>query len=480
MEKGSSNYDIFISYTESDKSWAKSLSRGLSKEGYKVYFDREKIKADEDIWEKTFNALYASRYIIYVISKNGLIANWEQMEVIAEIWQGLLNRKKKSFIISLSELKVPALIKQSKFIDGQDDGDIDEIIEEISEIIKPVKAAKAKKEPVVKTLKEDILKSLKIKLKFSFFIPNPFREHIDKIYDQFTYNDHLQIVESKSINTANYFLSYWGWKAARLLIPELFKGNARKNAGLIHSQFAKKTLLELPLQKPSTEFKFVKSIKHTLWAVEMLLLLESNLDFVAEIIENLNENSHEYMNDDGGWKDYYSSERPSSLITSLYAFTLFSKIERKMTIIDIPQRQRKYLKQIISQTEKFILDQWETRKWEFSNLHWHVSAINLLIQYAPFCNKPDALKKIIASFYDLINEKGELVNPLIGTEFYLSGYIISLRLLYALNLAAPVIKKKVKFNKLHDKVMANYSHGEFMYNHDIFFLAELLGEERNN
>jgi hypothetical protein len=476
LKKESTNYDIFISFTETDKSWAKSLSRSLTKDGYKVFLDREKVKSDEDIWEKTFNALSASRYIIFVISKNGLIANWEQMEVIAEIWLDLLNRKKKSLIISLSELKVPALIKQSKFIDGQEDSDVEEIIEEIAELVKPAKAAKAKKEkeaaPV--TRESEIMKSLALKLKFSFFIQNPFREQIDKIYDQYSYNDHLQLIESKNINTGNYFLSYWGFKAAKLISPDLFKNFHKKNAALIYSQFAKKVLFELPLLKPSAEYKFVKSIKHTLWGAEMLLLLGSNLDFVAEIIENLLENSTEYMNPDGGWKDYLSSDRTSSLLTSLYAFSLFSKIARKKELIDVPKAQKAILKQIIEQTEKFIIAQWETRKWEFSNLHWQISAINIMIDYAPFSNHKEILKKIADEFYDFISDKGILKNHLIGTEFFLSENILSIRLLYSLMLVSALKMKKTKFNNLKDKVFKNYSHSEFMHNHDIYFLAEIL------
>lgn len=477
MKKDSSGYDIFISYTETDKSWAKSLSRALTKEGYKVFFDREKINPDEDIWEKTYNALSASRYIIFVISKNGLIANWEQMEVIAEIWLELLNRKKTSLIISLSELKVPALIKQSKFIDGQEDSDVEEIIEEIADLIKPVRNIKTKKDSSPQAIKDEILKSLRIKLKFSFFIQNPFREQIDKVYDQFSYNDHLQIIESKNINQGNYYLSYWGFKAAKLISEELFNNYGKKNAALIHSQFSKKLLFELPLQKPSAEYKFVKSIKHTFWAAEILLLLESNLDFVEEIIENLLEKSSEYMNADGGWKDYLSPDRPSSLLTSIYAFTLFSKIERKKELIDVPQSQKDILKKVINQTEKFILKQWEDRKWEFSNLHWQISAINILIHYAPFSNNKEALKKIIDPFYDFSSDKGTFINPFIGTEFFLSEYTLSIRLLYVLQLVSGIKKKKTKINNLKEKIIENYSHSEFMNNYDIFFLAEILKGE---
>ena len=96
MKQDNPNYDIFISYSETDKSWAKSLSRALIKEGYKVFLDREKTKTREDNWEKTYDALTSCRFIIFVMSKNGLISDWEQMEVIAELWFGLLKRKKTS------------------------------------------------------------------------------------------------------------------------------------------------------------------------------------------------------------------------------------------------------------------------------------------------------------------------------------------------------------------------------------------------
>ncbi len=471
MKKDSSAFDIFLSYSDNDRSWAKSLFNALTKQGYKVFFDKEAIKSSDNLWEKIYGGLSSSRYIVFVISKNGISSEWEQMEVIAQIWFELLEKKKKSFVISLSESRIPALIKSSKYINGHEDADVEDIVDELSSFVKHDKKGKVSSPKLSEQeLTELAKKSLKIKLKFDLLMLSSEKDKNEPIYEQFTYCEHSLFSDK---NKANNYLSYWGYKALKSFEPSLFNDYSKVSANFIYSQFSKKLLFEISLPKPSI-FKDIKSIKHTVWAIELLLLLEHNLDFVEEIVENLLDKSSEYTNEDGGWKDFLHPTRQSSLITSVYIFSLLSKLRSNKELIAIPARLKDKTNQIIEQTESFILGQWDERKWQFSNLHWQISAINTFIHYAPYSNNKVKLKAISDVFFNFLTKDGHLVNPLVGIEFFLSDYILSARLAYALKISNRVTKKNAKFNHLIERLVNEYSNSEAMASHDIFFISELF------
>jgi hypothetical protein len=471
LKKDSSTFDIFLSYSDNDRSWARSLFTALTKEGYKVFFDKEAVKSSDNLWEKIYSGLSSSRYIVFVISKNGISSDWEQMEVIAQIWFELLEKKKKSFIISLSDSRIPALIKSSKHINGQEDTDVDDIVDELSSLVKPEKKSKGSAKKLSgQELIDFVQKSLKIKLKFDFLLPSTEKEKIEPLYEQFTYSEHSIFLDKNKLNT---YLSYWGYKGLKSFEPAIFNNYSKVSVNFVHAQFSKKLLFEVSLPKPSI-FKDIKSIKHTVWAAELLLLLEHHLDFVAEIIENLIEKSSEYTNDDGGWKDFLHPTRQSSLITSVYIFSLFSKLCNHEELIDIPVRLHDKVTQLLEQTEKFILAQWEERKWQFSNLHWQISAINIFIHYAQYSTNKTKLKAISDILFNFLTKDGHLVNPLVGIEFFLSEYILSARLAYALKISGRMTKKNAKFNSLVERLLNEYSNSEAMAPHDIFFLSELF------
>lgn len=475
MKKENSLFDIYLAYTDNDKAWTKSLFNSLTRKGYRVFFDKENIKPGENIWEKTFNALLSSKQIAFVISKNAVSSNWEKLEIIAEIWLDILKRKKKSLIITLSESRIPAIIKKSsKIIDAQEDSELEDVVDEIAGELKTSKQEKKVLKKVDSTdFKQEILKSLRIKLRFNFLMPELERKQFDTVYEQFTYLENLQIFENSNLkNNSDYYISYWGYKAAKLLDNITFEEHSASDSNFIHSKFFKKLLIEIPF-KSTGDFKTIKSVKHTLWAIELLLLLEHNLDFVQEVFENLIEKSDEYMNSDGGWKDYLFPGRNSSLLTSLYAFCLFSRIKNHKELIDIPKSLGSKLKKITEQTENYILSQWYEKKWVFSNLHWKLAAINIFIHFVQFSENLSKIKEIFKVFEHFVNEKGVLRNSQFGLDFYVSEYILSVRIAYTLKSGSE--KTGLKFHEnLTKTLIENYSHEAYMSPCDIYFLTSIL------
>jgi len=75
-------YDVFLSYSSTDVSWAEWLESDLDQRGVKVYRDKERLTAGE-AWEPQLQeAIEASRHLLVLWSANARDSDWVQEERI--------------------------------------------------------------------------------------------------------------------------------------------------------------------------------------------------------------------------------------------------------------------------------------------------------------------------------------------------------------------------------------------------------------
>ena len=75
----------------------------------------------------------------------------------------------------------------------------------------------------------------------------------------------------------NYYMTYWGWKLAFDLLPELAEEWAQLSVEALKDRFGGKRWIEVDLESydssPSSPIMKVETVRHTVKAAEILLLI---------------------------------------------------------------------------------------------------------------------------------------------------------------------------------------------------------------
>jgi len=369
-------YDLFISYNDSDTLFVEKLYKKLLNTNIKVFFENDNYKKHYNIWEFFYKTLETSKYNLFIYSES-VIKDNDKLITIYKIWTELLGKKNKTITLNTTNKKISPLFKSFYIIENSY-SEIDDIFEEIKYILQSSLTTRNKKQ---KMTKKKINESLFYKLKFDFFISSQYNYNI--IYERNIYDEHIKLIGDN--RNQYYYLDYWGLKSAKILAPLLFESFYYKTNNYIYSKLSKNKIIEIPIQKIGKEIKTIKSLKQTIWALEILFLSKENIDFIIEFTEEFLLNKQLYISIDNGWKDLLSNDSNSSLLSSLYVFCFLSKIK---DYIDIEQ-------EILLKTENFIINELKTKKGIFSNLHWIIGFINILITYLPFSNYLYKIEPII-------------------------------------------------------------------------------------
>ena len=73
--------DIFISYSTKDSRIAEEFKRMLVDSGVEFWIDEIDIGWGENILNKVFSGIYASKYVVVFVSDNSLASNWVRQEI---------------------------------------------------------------------------------------------------------------------------------------------------------------------------------------------------------------------------------------------------------------------------------------------------------------------------------------------------------------------------------------------------------------
>ncbi len=89
-ETRNSQYDVFLSYAQSDSIWAKSLAEALSALGVRVFsdFSETSFHPGETFRRKFQHALQESEYVVVVVSEGSADSSWVAFEVGAALGLG--------------------------------------------------------------------------------------------------------------------------------------------------------------------------------------------------------------------------------------------------------------------------------------------------------------------------------------------------------------------------------------------------------
>jgi hypothetical protein len=445
-------YNLFISYSDADILFAEKLYKKLLSININVFFENNKYQKASNIWNLFYSSLESSEYNLFIYSENAVKDN-DKLGILYKVWTELLGRRKKSITLNMTNKKINPFFKSFYVIESND---IDDTVEELKYILSSTLITKYKKEKI--TL-DKIEKSLFCKLKFDFFISYQYNNNF--FYEKYMYDEHIKLLRDN--RNHSYYLDYWGLKSAQILSPILFETFYTRASNYINSKLFKNKILEIPIQKVGKDIRTIKSLKQTIWGLEILLLSETNLDFIIDFTNELIFNNQLYRNLDNGWKDFINNDNSSSLLTSLYVFCFLSKIKKH---IDLDE-------EILISTEKFIIGEWKTKKWIFSNLHWFLSTINILINYIPFCINKKEIKVILDEIVDFLEK--DILNSeklYLGLDYYLEPYVFYSRLIYLFKEIRDYFN--TDYNEMTNILIDKYEHKTYISNFDIYIITNIL------
>lgn len=118
LKKGT---NIFISYSNDDKSFALDLYSDLVSEGYSPWLDEYDIKGGDSIPKKIQEGITNSDYVVVILSENSVNSKWVNEEWQTKYWDEINENKVKVVPILIENCKIPALLKKKKYIDFRED-----------------------------------------------------------------------------------------------------------------------------------------------------------------------------------------------------------------------------------------------------------------------------------------------------------------------------------------------------------------------
>lgn len=115
--KNSNEKVVFISHSSKDKPIIRKLATDLKAEGINVWLDEQRILIGDSISEKIGQGLAESDFFIIAISEHSVQSEWVKKELNNAIVKEIEKRKTVILPIKLSQVEIPALIKDKLFAD---------------------------------------------------------------------------------------------------------------------------------------------------------------------------------------------------------------------------------------------------------------------------------------------------------------------------------------------------------------------------
>jgi TIR domain len=117
------NAYLFVSHSSIDKPFIRKLVSKINKI-CDTFFDERDIRPGDRIAERIGAELDRATTLLLVLSNSSAKSHW-----VAKEWGGYLHSEKRVLVVKIDEVEVPALLRDIKYINGNQD--IDVVVNEI-------------------------------------------------------------------------------------------------------------------------------------------------------------------------------------------------------------------------------------------------------------------------------------------------------------------------------------------------------------
>lgn len=108
------DYDIFLSYSNKDKSWVAEFVSALKEAGIKTWFDVHELAPGERWDEKIQQALRESSVIVVILSENSVDSPW----IFFELGAAIADKKRIIPVLfgDIESKRIPSLLRRFQFL----------------------------------------------------------------------------------------------------------------------------------------------------------------------------------------------------------------------------------------------------------------------------------------------------------------------------------------------------------------------------
>ena len=328
-----------------------------------------------------------------------------------------------------------------------------------------------------------ILGSISKRLESDFYISGPNKGQFGKGRKHIAEDRHYQSNVKEPLKTKpSYYLTYWGWYVLKEVSPAFVTIRGEKTEKEIMQRLGKDRWIAVHLEDyssapPGTFVSTAKTIRHTIRAAHILLLIDRRLDIVSQIAWDLIL-KWEKIQIYNGAKEFLGIGEEASLWSSVYVYNFLNSLkqfESTSRIVGDYDLFQKSVVSISSRLEGYFKNQWKNDKWKFGRVPWQVNAPGVLAEIVPFFTDKQFINSIRSVLLDLLSPAGRLKDPGVGKDVDASEYISSVRLAHGL-IATLNSNEEVpdRLCKLIDWIVVNYQDDKKLNTHDLSFLYRIL------
>jgi hypothetical protein len=110
-------YDVFLSYSNKDKAFVRSLANRLRGDGIRIWFDEWEIRPGDSVPAKIEEGLNQSRVLVLCMSANTFDSDWAQLESGTFRFHDPLNKQRRFIPLRFDDTPIPGSLAQFRYID---------------------------------------------------------------------------------------------------------------------------------------------------------------------------------------------------------------------------------------------------------------------------------------------------------------------------------------------------------------------------
>jgi hypothetical protein len=113
------SFDAFLSHSSLDKNIADRIARRLQKQGYKIWYDKERIRPGDSIPKAIRSGLQASRYLLWCHSANSRDAQWVLSEFETMFFEEISTGVVRTIVLKLDDSPLQFDVRHKRYVDLQ-------------------------------------------------------------------------------------------------------------------------------------------------------------------------------------------------------------------------------------------------------------------------------------------------------------------------------------------------------------------------
>lgn len=154
-------YDVFLSHASTDTARVRQLYVGLQALGLRVFLDERELHVGDSLYSSLNDALNASDYVVFCISRASVESGWVQREVAGSLASQIKRRQKTVLPVLLDDVPIPNLLSDLIWLDMAA-GSPTDVAVKIHSAIASARASRIRATPYPRDVKEQVDSALSL------------------------------------------------------------------------------------------------------------------------------------------------------------------------------------------------------------------------------------------------------------------------------------------------------------------------------